>query len=99
MSAGWTSKLGTKKAPQELFMPWDTVASVQQKRMANAQQFTITGNGRQRGQFLLFHIFPPEESGADDRRAGGANDPETVSAGIGDQRSVSCRAKRSKALW
>ena len=53
-------KLGTKKAPQELFMPWDTVASVQQKRMANAQQFTITGTDGSVASFSSFTFFRPK---------------------------------------
>jgi hypothetical protein len=53
-------QLGTKKNPQELFMPWDTVASVQQKRVGNAQQFTITGADGSVAQFSSYTFFRPK---------------------------------------
>jgi hypothetical protein len=53
-------QLGTKKKPQELNMPWDTVASVQQKRVGNAQQFTIAGTDGSVAQFSSYTFFRPK---------------------------------------
>jgi hypothetical protein len=53
-------QLGTKKNPQELFMPWDIVASVQQKRVGTAQQFTIMGTDGSVAQFSSYTFFRPK---------------------------------------
>jgi hypothetical protein len=49
--------LGTKKKPSELFMPWDRVASVQQKRVNNAQKFTILGTDGSSAIFSSYTFF------------------------------------------
>jgi hypothetical protein len=53
--------LGTKKIPLELFMPWDNVASVQQRRVGNAQQFTITGKDGSVAQFSSYTFVRPKK--------------------------------------
>jgi hypothetical protein len=53
--------LGTKKKPQELFMSWDQVASIQQKRVGNAQQFTILGTDGSRASFTSYTFFRPKK--------------------------------------
>lgn len=35
--------LGTKKQPRELFMAWESVAAVEQKRVGNVREYTIRG--------------------------------------------------------
>jgi hypothetical protein len=51
--------LGTKKEPIELFMEWAQVASVKQKRVGNARQFTITGADGSYAQFNSYTFFRP----------------------------------------
>jgi hypothetical protein len=53
--------LGTKKKPVELFMAWDNVASVEQKRVGNAQQFTITGKDGSFARFSSYTFVRPKK--------------------------------------
>jgi hypothetical protein len=53
--------LGTKKKPVELLMLWDKVASVQQKRVGNAQEFTIMGTDGSRATFTSYTFFRPKK--------------------------------------
>jgi len=53
--------LGTKKKPLELFMAWDNVALVAQKRVGNAQQFTITGKDGSMAQFSSYTFVRPKK--------------------------------------
>jgi hypothetical protein len=53
--------LGTKKKPLELFMPWDNVASVEQKRVGNAQLFTISGKDGSVAQFSSYTFVRPKK--------------------------------------
>jgi hypothetical protein len=53
--------LGTKKKPQELFMAWEHVVSVQQKRVGNAQEFTILGTDGSRATFSSYTFFRPRK--------------------------------------
>jgi hypothetical protein len=52
--------LGTKNKPLELFMAWDNVALVEQKRVGNAQQFTITGKDGSLAQFSSYTFVRPK---------------------------------------
>jgi hypothetical protein len=51
--------LGTKKEPIELFMPWENIASITQKRVDNGQQFTVTGADGSFAQFSSTSFFRP----------------------------------------
>ena len=53
--------LGTNKKPQELFMAWEHVVSVQQKRVGNAQEFTILGTDGSRATFSSYTFFRPRK--------------------------------------
>jgi hypothetical protein len=53
--------LGTKKKPRELFMAWEQVSSVQQKRVGNAQEFTILGSNGSRASFTSNTFFRPKK--------------------------------------
>jgi hypothetical protein len=52
-------KLGTKKKPRTLFIPWEQVASIQQKRVGNAQEFSILGSDGSRASFTSRTFFRP----------------------------------------
>jgi hypothetical protein len=49
--------LGTKKKPVDLFMAWDEIVAVKQKRAGNAQQFTIQGTQDSYVQFSSYTFF------------------------------------------
>jgi len=49
--------LGTKKKPGELFIPWEHVASVQQKPVGNVQEFTILGTDGSRATYSSYTFF------------------------------------------
>lgn len=49
--------LGTKRQPQDLFMAWEQVASVGQKRVGNAQEFTVLGRDGGRAIFNSYTFF------------------------------------------
>lgn len=51
--------LGTRKSPQELLMAWGQVTRVQQKRVGNAQQFTVTGADGSYASFTSYTFFRP----------------------------------------
>lgn len=53
-------KLGTKKKPLELFMAWDNVASIEQKRVGNAKQFTIKGKDGSVARFSSYTFVRPK---------------------------------------
>jgi hypothetical protein len=53
--------LGTKRKPIELFMAWTEIVSVQQKRVGNAQQFTITGTDGSYASFSSYTFFRPKK--------------------------------------
>ncbi len=44
-------KLGTKKRPSDLFLAWEQVAAVQQKRVGTAQEYTVLGKDGSRASF------------------------------------------------
>lgn len=51
--------LGTRTKPQELFMPWAQITRIEQKRVNNAQQFTITAQDGSYAQFNSYTFFRP----------------------------------------
>jgi len=53
--------LGTKKKPRELFMAWEQMVSFQQKRVGNAQEFTILGADGSRASFTSNTFFRPKK--------------------------------------
>ena len=52
--------LGTKKLPQDVFMAWEQVASIEQKRVDNAQQLRILGTDGGMAQFSSYTFFRPK---------------------------------------
>jgi hypothetical protein len=50
-------KLGTRKKPQEVFMPWDNVILIEQKRVGNAWQFLVKGRDGSSAQFSNYSFF------------------------------------------
>ena len=49
--------LGTKKKPGELFMAWEQVAAVQQKRVGTAQEYNVLGKDGSRASFTSNTFF------------------------------------------
>jgi hypothetical protein len=49
--------LGTKKQPGELFMAWEQVVAVQQKRVGNLQEYTIVGKDGSRATYTSYTFF------------------------------------------
>jgi hypothetical protein len=52
--------LGTKKQPSKLFMAWEQVAAVEQKRVGNVQECTIVGKDGSRASYNSFTFFRPK---------------------------------------
>jgi hypothetical protein len=49
--------LGTKKKPGELFMAWEQVAAVQQKRVGQVREYTVLGKDGSRASFTSNTLF------------------------------------------
>jgi hypothetical protein len=60
-SSGVQFNLGTKKAPLQLHMPWDTISSIQRQRVGNAQQFTVKSTDGSYVQFNSYTFFRPNK--------------------------------------
>lgn len=60
-SQGVDFNLGTKKTPQEVFLPWDKVAAIQQKRVGMHQQFTVQGTDGSYVTFTSYTFFRPKK--------------------------------------
>jgi hypothetical protein len=58
-AAGAAFQLGSKKNPAALFMPWDQIVRVEQKRVNNVQLFTITARDGGYAQFNAYTFFRP----------------------------------------
>jgi hypothetical protein len=54
-------RMGTKKKPADLFMAWEKVASIRQKRVGNAQEFTVTGSDGSFARFTSYTFFRPKK--------------------------------------
>lgn len=52
-------RMGTKKKPADLFMAWETVASIRRKRVGNAYQFTVAGRDGSVAQYTSYTFFRP----------------------------------------
>jgi len=53
-------QLGTTKNPAQVFLPWDQISSVQQKRVGSVRQFTITAQDGSYAQFNSSTFFRPK---------------------------------------
>ncbi len=51
--------MGTKKKPIDLFMAWETVASIRRKRVGRAYQFTVTGRDGSFAQYSSYTFLRP----------------------------------------
>jgi hypothetical protein len=51
--------LGTSKKPDELFMRWEQITRIEQKRVGNAQQFTVCGRDGSYAEFDTYTFFRP----------------------------------------
>jgi hypothetical protein len=53
--------LGTKKRPSDLFLAWDQIAAIWQKRVGNAQQFYVQGRDGSEARFSSYTFFRPKK--------------------------------------
>jgi hypothetical protein len=60
-SRGVDFRLGTKKSPQELFLAWDQVASIQHKRVGNNQCYSIQGKDDSYVKYTSYTFFRPKK--------------------------------------
>jgi hypothetical protein len=51
--------LGTSKDPCHVFLRWDLIESIVQKRVGGAQQFTVTASDGSYAQFTSYTFFRP----------------------------------------
>ena len=50
-------KLGTRKKPEEVFMPWDNLILIEQRRVGNSWQFLVKGRDGSSAQFSNYSFF------------------------------------------
>jgi hypothetical protein len=50
-------KLGTRKKPEEVFMPWDNLILIEQRRVGNSWQFLVKGRDGSSAQFSSYSFF------------------------------------------
>ena len=60
-SNGVQFNLGTRRAPDQLFMPWDQITAIQQHRVGNAWQFTIQGADGSYAQYSSYTFLRPKK--------------------------------------
>jgi len=53
--------LGTKKKPAVLFLLWDQIASIKQKRIGHAQQFYVQSKAGSEARFSSYTFFRPRK--------------------------------------
>jgi hypothetical protein len=53
--------LGTKKKPSDLFMPWEQVSAIKQRRSGNVQQFVVYGTDGSTATFTSYTFFRPKK--------------------------------------
>jgi len=58
---GVSFNLGTKKHPDELFLPWDEIAAVKRRRAGNVQRFWVEGKDGSEASFSSFTFFRPRK--------------------------------------
>jgi hypothetical protein len=51
--------LGTKKKPDEWFMPWEQITAVQQKQVGKIREFTIVGKDGSWVRYNTYTFFRP----------------------------------------
>ena len=54
-------RLGTKAAPQNLFMPWNGIGSIQYKRVGNTQWVGVRSKNNDFAQFNSYTFFRPKK--------------------------------------
>ena len=58
---GVSFKLGTRKKPSDLVMPWDEISAVKRRRIGNAQQFWVQGKTGSEARFSSYTFFRPKK--------------------------------------
>jgi len=58
-SRGVDFRFGTKKDPEELFLPWEKVASIQRRRDGNNFVYTVGGSDGSEASFSSYTFFRP----------------------------------------
>jgi hypothetical protein len=58
---GVNFNLGTNKKPSDLFLTWDQVSAIKQRRVGNAQQFWVVGTDGSEARFSSYTFFRPKK--------------------------------------
>jgi hypothetical protein len=58
---GVTFNLGTKKAPSDLFLPWDQISAIKRRRNGNVQQVWVEGKDGSEVRFSSYTFFRPKK--------------------------------------
>jgi hypothetical protein len=53
--------LGTKRAPNELFLPWDQIVAIQQQRVGNSIQFAVKAVDGSYAQYSSYTFLRPKK--------------------------------------
>jgi hypothetical protein len=53
--------MGTKKAPQDLFMAWDQIAAIRHTRLGNNQIYSVKGTDGSEATFTSYTFFRPKK--------------------------------------
>jgi len=54
-------KMGTKKKPIGVFLPWEQVSAIKHERVGNAQQYTVEGSDGSYARFTSYTFFRPKK--------------------------------------
>jgi hypothetical protein len=60
-SRGATFSLGSAKKPQDLFLAWDQMVAIRQRRVGNAQQFSVLARNGSEIVFSSYTFFRPRK--------------------------------------
>jgi len=60
-SRGVDFQLGTKRKPQELFVPWDQIAAIRHKRVGNNKLYFVTAANGSEARFSSYTFFRPKK--------------------------------------
>lgn len=58
---GITFSLGTRKKPEDIFLPWDRIVAIRQKRVGNARVYSVLGSDGSEFAFSSYTFFRPRK--------------------------------------
>jgi hypothetical protein len=59
--SGVQFNLGTRRAPDQLFLPWDKITAIQQQRVGNSMQFTVRAADGSYVQYSSYTFLRPKK--------------------------------------